>query len=151
MTTGLNRLREAWPAIVGTDIAAHSKPVQVLNGALLILTDSSGWSQQVSLLTGHIIPAVSEIEPTIDRLRFRVDEQALLGAPNNALTSKTRREIFASFEEYLRIFDRTARLFFTRNVAGIPVSSFTELTEEQGQKLLEAIEMAGPLENRRPR
>ena len=60
------------------------------------------------------------------------------------LTLKTRRELFASLEEYLLIFDRDERIAFA-NEQGIAITSFTELTEEQGQSLLAAIETAGPL------
>ena len=60
------------------------------------------------------------------------------------LTLKTRRELFASMEEYLLIFDRDERIAFA-NEHGIAITSFTEMSEEQGQILLEAIEMAGPL------
>lgn len=60
------------------------------------------------------------------------------------LTLKTRREIFACLESYMLIFDRNERIAFA-NEHGIAITSFTDLTEEQGQMLLEAIEMAGPL------
>jgi predicted nucleic acid-binding Zn ribbon protein len=58
---------ENWPAIVGETVAAHTTPVAIQNGALVIETDNVAWSQQLAFLEREIIEAV----PGVSRLRFR--------------------------------------------------------------------------------
>jgi len=62
-----------WTAIVGEEVARHAVPLERAGEALLILTSSSAWSNQLSLLSGHILCALKEAEiGGIERLRFRV-------------------------------------------------------------------------------
>lgn len=70
----LAALAQTWTELVGAENAAHSAPKQLLGDALLIVTDSSAWSQQLSFLAEHILTALRERVPKagIERLRFRV-------------------------------------------------------------------------------
>jgi len=66
--------------------------------------------------------------------------------PADPLTSKTRRALFASFREYLGMSGKkdTARRIAWARTCVPSLRSFTELTEGQGQMLLEKIEAWGP-------
>ena len=69
----LGAVTELWPAIVGEDVARHAAPIEIKADALLVLTSSSAWSNQLSLLAGPIICALSEAGiDGIERLRFRI-------------------------------------------------------------------------------
>ncbi|MBV8424474.1 MAG: DUF721 domain-containing protein [Candidatus Eremiobacteraeota bacterium] len=69
----LGAILELWPSIVGDDVAQHTRPVERSRDALLVLTSSSAWSNQLSLLTGHIVCALNDAGiDGIERLRFRV-------------------------------------------------------------------------------
>ena len=69
----LGAILSLWPAIVGEDVAKHTLPLERKGDALVVMTSSSAWSNQLSLLSGHIVCALSEagIEG-IERLRFRI-------------------------------------------------------------------------------
>lgn len=64
----------AWPSIVGADISKNSRPLTVSRGALLVLTRSSSWSQQLGFLSEGIIAVIRQRTPWagIDRVAFRV-------------------------------------------------------------------------------
>ncbi len=64
----------AWPSIVGTEVAKNSRPLSVTRGALLVLTRSSAWSQQLGFLSERIIAAIQQRTPTaaVGRVSFRV-------------------------------------------------------------------------------
>ncbi|MFN2449051.1 MAG: DciA family protein [Candidatus Baltobacteraceae bacterium] len=66
-------LRAQWAEIVGNDIAANSRPAEFARDALVIVTRSSAWSQQLAFLSERIMGAVRErFEMPLERLRFRV-------------------------------------------------------------------------------
>lgn len=66
-------LRSQWPGIVGAEVAANSRPAEIARDALLIVTRSSAWSQQLQFLSERILAAVHERAGLkIERLRFRV-------------------------------------------------------------------------------
>lgn len=66
-------LRAEWPAIVGDDVAANSRPTEISNGALLVVTRSGAWSQQLAFLSEHILSSLrARSGVTVERLRFRV-------------------------------------------------------------------------------
>ncbi len=69
----LGAILSLWPAIVGEDVAKHTLPLERKGDALVVLTSSSAWSNQLSLLSGHIVCALSESGiDGIERLRFRI-------------------------------------------------------------------------------
>lgn len=66
-------LRSRWPQIVGPEVAAHSRPLALEHGALLVLTRSAAWSHQLAFLNENILEALRRHEGcAVERLRFRV-------------------------------------------------------------------------------
>ncbi len=69
----LLRIKAEWPAIVGPEVAANSRPAEMVRDGLLIVTRSGAWSQQLSFLSERILHALrarAGVSP--ERLRFRV-------------------------------------------------------------------------------
>ena len=44
-----------WPAIVGTEVAAHCTPVTFSDGALTVRADSTAWATQLRLMSSSIL------------------------------------------------------------------------------------------------
>jgi predicted nucleic acid-binding Zn ribbon protein len=44
-----------WPEIVGSDLAAHTKPETLIDGELTVSADSTAWATQLRLLAGQLI------------------------------------------------------------------------------------------------
>lgn len=75
-------LKSEWSAIVGADVAGSSMPAELSRDALLIVTRSSAWSQQLSFLSEHVIASVRQRTGiAIQRLRFRVGRLSEQPAP----------------------------------------------------------------------
>jgi hypothetical protein len=69
----LGAIVSLWPSIVGEDVAKHATPLERSRDALVVMTSSSAWSNQLSLLSGHIVSALSEAGiGGIERLRFKI-------------------------------------------------------------------------------
>lgn len=69
----LSHLRAQWATIVGEEIAANSRPAELIRGSLLVVTRSSAWSQQLSFLSERIVEAVRNATgATLEGIRFRV-------------------------------------------------------------------------------
>jgi len=69
----LGAILSLWPTIVGEDVAKHTLPFERKGDALVVMTSSSAWSNQLSLLSGQIVCALSEAGiDGIERLRFRI-------------------------------------------------------------------------------
>ena len=69
----LSHLRAQWATIVGEDIAANSRPAELIRGSLLVVTRSSAWSQQLSFLSERIVETVrAATGVTLEGVRFRV-------------------------------------------------------------------------------
>jgi Dna[CI] antecedent, DciA len=89
----LSILRAEWAAIVGDDVAANSRPAEIAREALLVVTRSSAWSQQLAFLSERITAAVRERTGIgIERLRFRVGRihEDALPAKKRAARAKNR-------------------------------------------------------------
>lgn len=89
----LSILRAEWAAIVGDDVAANSRPAEIAREALLVVTRSSAWSQQLAFLSERITAAVRERTGiAIERLRFRVGRihEDALPAKKRAARAKNR-------------------------------------------------------------
>jgi hypothetical protein len=66
-------VKAEWSAIVGEDVAANSRPAEISRDALLIVTRSSAWSQQLAFLSERIMSALRKRTGLdLQRLRFRV-------------------------------------------------------------------------------
>ncbi len=104
----------AWAAIVGPEVARNSRPHSISRGALVILTRSSAWSQQLSFLSEQILGAIASRRPGagVERLAFRVGR--ILERPTRAVrpqsglrpTARARRGPSASLEEAFERFRR---------------------------------------------
>jgi predicted nucleic acid-binding Zn ribbon protein len=46
----LGRLRDGWAQVVGAQIAAHSTPLRIAGGSLLVRTDPGAWASELALL-----------------------------------------------------------------------------------------------------
>lgn len=69
----LSLLRAEWAAIVGGDVAANSRPAEISREALVVVTRSSAWSQQLAFLSERILDALrARTGLQLERLRFRV-------------------------------------------------------------------------------
>jgi hypothetical protein len=87
----LGEILAVWPSIVGNDVARHTVPLERSGDALLVLTSSSAWSNQLSLLTGHIVCALNEAGiDGIERLRFRIGRGGRIPAARRLNTTNGR-------------------------------------------------------------
>ncbi len=91
----LQDILRVWPAIVGDDIALHSRPREILGNTLVISTRSSAWSQQLDFLGPRILAAIAEHArmDAIERLRFRVaplDAKSVVPRPTLRVPRPTR-------------------------------------------------------------
>jgi len=90
----LSHLRGQWATIVGEDIAANSRPAELVRGSLLVVTRSSAWSQQLSFLSERIVEAVrAATGATLEGVRFRVgriSSRSRAPAARKALAHKNR-------------------------------------------------------------
>jgi hypothetical protein len=70
----LAAISSAWPGLVGAGVAEHARPVELQRDALVVLTRSSAWSQQLTFLAPQILEGLNSLEEArgIGRLRFRV-------------------------------------------------------------------------------
>ena len=62
-----------WPLVVGPNAAAATEPENVVDGILLVRTRSSAWSNELSLLSHHIIAELNRKigKPVIRDIRYR--------------------------------------------------------------------------------
>ncbi|GAC1654396.1 MAG: hypothetical protein NVS9B12_04950 [Vulcanimicrobiaceae bacterium] len=67
-------LTAAWAAIVGKDIAAHSRPLEIIGDTLIVATRSSAWTQQLSFLGDDVLRRIGQSVQSggITKIRFRV-------------------------------------------------------------------------------
>lgn len=54
------RLRQSWATIVGDQIAAHSAPIRLSDGTLLIKAESGVWATELTLLSRQIVRLCDE-------------------------------------------------------------------------------------------
>ncbi len=69
----VHAIANAWPGIVGRDVAANSMPLELSGPTLVIGTRSSAWSQQLQFLSLHVLAAIRALPSggTVERLTFR--------------------------------------------------------------------------------
>lgn len=53
----------AWPELVGSDTAAHSEPVGIEEGVLLVQCDSTAWATQLRLMRAEILTTILQRFP----------------------------------------------------------------------------------------
>jgi hypothetical protein len=79
----LAEIAAAWPRLVGEDVARSSRPRELRDGALVVVTRSSAWSHQLSFLAEEILARLRALpsSPAVSRLRFRVGRIAADAPP----------------------------------------------------------------------
>jgi hypothetical protein len=62
-----------WTEMVGDEVAANARPVQLRQGRLVVTTSSSAWAQSLQLMSSAIVARVNDRlgEPTVDTVIFR--------------------------------------------------------------------------------
>ena len=56
----LVQLRQAWPEIVGEELAARTEPKKIRGKTLIIAVENPAWSQQLSMMKLELLDALSE-------------------------------------------------------------------------------------------
>jgi len=88
----LSVLQTEWAHIVGDDVAANSRPAEIAHDALIVVTRSSPWSQQLAFLSERVLHAVqARTGQSIRTLRFRVGRMREQ-APPAARRQRVRRQ-----------------------------------------------------------
>jgi predicted nucleic acid-binding Zn ribbon protein len=61
-----------WEKIVGSDIATHTTPISILEGALLIQCSSTAWATQLQSVHDQLVATISSSAPgaLVESLRF---------------------------------------------------------------------------------
>ncbi|HWE88603.1 MAG TPA: DciA family protein [Pseudonocardiaceae bacterium] len=49
-----------WAALVGADVAEHTRPVQLRDGELVVQADSTAWATQLRLLQRQLIARIAK-------------------------------------------------------------------------------------------
>jgi hypothetical protein len=95
----VSQIRAQWPEIVGADVAANTRPAEIARDALVVLTRSSAWSQQLSFLSERILASLrARTGANVERLRFRVGRIANTG--NEAvILPAARRKVYRKVSE----------------------------------------------------
>jgi predicted nucleic acid-binding Zn ribbon protein len=62
-----------WHEIVGSDLAAHTKPETFADGEVLVVADSTAWATQVRLLASTLVRRLNEElgDGTVQRVKVR--------------------------------------------------------------------------------
>ncbi len=85
-------LQSEWAAIVGADVAAQTRPAEIVRDSLVVVTRSGAWSQQLAFLSERVLAAVQKRAGiTIRGLRFRVGRIRENAAPRGARTGRNPR------------------------------------------------------------
>lgn len=61
-----------WESVVGTRIAARTRPLRLERGVLLVVTATAAWSSELSLLATAILTKLKAARVDVSELRFRV-------------------------------------------------------------------------------
>ncbi|MBB5075997.1 DUF721 domain-containing protein [Nonomuraea endophytica] len=67
-----------WADIVGTDLAAHTKPESFEDGEVLVVADSTAWATQVRLLARTLVRRLNEElgDNTVTKVKVRGPQNA---------------------------------------------------------------------------
>jgi hypothetical protein len=65
-----DRLRRAWSALVGPDVARHARPQSIANGCLHVIVDNSPWLHELTLRAAEVTGRVAACFESIRSLRF---------------------------------------------------------------------------------
>ena len=65
-----HRLRRAWAALVGPDVARHARPRSLQNGCLQIAVDNSPWLHELTLRAAEVHERVARQFDGVTAVRF---------------------------------------------------------------------------------
>lgn len=96
---GYSAFFSRWESIVGTDLAAHSRVVDVKNGSIVVQFDHPGWMQVFHASNQKILKRINEAFPKIEAktIHMRLVESLADDAP--AETHLSSRRSAAQHEE----------------------------------------------------
>lgn len=77
------RVHELWPSIAGAQLAAHTEPVRLHGGVLVVRADSATWATQVRYLAGDVLRRANETLGDGQVHRLTVVTGALGGEPGD--------------------------------------------------------------------
>jgi len=68
-------LAQRWDEVAGASIAAHTRPVRVRDGVLLVATDDPAWAAELRWLGDELAARAREVlgDPSIERIEVRVE------------------------------------------------------------------------------
>ena len=74
--TPLAAVQAAWPQAVGERVAAVSRPVSEVSGAVLVECEDSVWAEELNLMQGQLLARLREAlgDSAPQALRFRTGE-----------------------------------------------------------------------------
>jgi hypothetical protein len=66
----VQRLRAAWPALVGADVARRTQPQSLANGCLQVSVDNSPWLHEMTLRAPDVAARVGAEFPAVRSIRL---------------------------------------------------------------------------------
>jgi hypothetical protein len=66
----VERLRTAWPGLLGADVARRTRPQALVNGCLHIVVDNSPWLQEMTLRAPDVVARVGARFPAVRSIRL---------------------------------------------------------------------------------
>jgi len=51
-----------WPTMVGSEIAAHTTPLSLVDGALTVQTSSTAWATQLTMVSNELLATIQKSE-----------------------------------------------------------------------------------------
>jgi hypothetical protein len=74
-----------WPEIAGAELAAHTEPVRLHGGVLVLRVDSPAWATQVRYLTGELALRANAVlgEGSVEKVTLVTGPLQGIGEPEN--------------------------------------------------------------------
>lgn len=82
-----SEILEAWPDIVGADVAIRTKPTGVNEGTLTVMCESTAWATQLRLMSSQILTKLLQVFP-----ESRISQVVFLG-PNAPSWKRGQRSV----------------------------------------------------------
>src|SRR5712691_9485139 len=100
----VQRMRRAWSALVGEDLARRAQPQALVNGCLTIVVDNSPWLHELTLRAADLTARLHAQFPAVQSLRFSLGAAAAEevaparrpAAPRDRLSDEDTRAIDAA-------------------------------------------------------
>lgn len=100
-----HHLRQAWPALVGPDVARRARPRALVNGCLHVVVDNSPWLQELTLRAGELTERLRAHTPAVRSLRFTL---GTLEADPRSRPERRERRAVALTDDDRRDIDEAA-------------------------------------------